>query len=965
MATPARRLGTDAAAPVLFSYAQAAKGMSSSTSPVVASKPASESATPSKDAKSTPIAVPTVASGMDWADESEGNDTDEAHVENPSDPRKEQVTTPEPSSKPDVSQLQTAVPTVSSPKVGTPSSSTLTKEDDVLSVQNNSSESTWENKSQASNPTEKVAELGDDTSEKSASKNTKESTPKTLQEAPIPAVNIWKQRADEARAKAALKASTAKPAGNVSSSANPSGLSQGPNGTLKKKNKGFGGADDGEVKEKLTSGDNRIKVRDDEKGSQARKDDKQDTETDRNRKTAKPRPGEKDTKYNSVLPLPPARDQESWPTPDSAIDEDRRKAQERGEKTNKEQSQPASSRGKNEWVPVPYTPSVVFNTPLPNAASARRGGRGGGRGGAQGGGRGGAYAASNAENTSNADHQKRGRPDSSAPQDSSSGQAKRTASAGSLLLKDSGNLPTAGDHAPSIATTPGMEANSRKSPVSTETASAQQGPGQNNTFPRQYQNRSNKGRRGDFSGSAERRKDGELVPSKENAASLDRRTSSATQTDLVAEDGDRRASTIEGQGTQQKQTTTDRRPYGSYSARDRVRGGHRGGSRGGNHGFQNGHNQFSNGPVPNLQPSTSFSLPRSPTAFQPDQNAFFTSGPGSRNWRGNGPRSQSITTDSMYNRGPAGYPGGPHPVAPLQAYVGGMYDYPMMQPMSAVPFTPYVDSFTLQNMVATQLEYYFSVENLCKDIFLRRHMDSKGFVFLDVIAGFNRIKQLTTEVDMLKLVCYNSKDIEWRVGSDGKDRLRRKEGWQQWVLKNSERDPSAQNEGAEELHHPPAPHPQTYDAHFSPRYTEGPVVSPTEPAPTTNGGTYQSLNGIHAGSPNNPTTAANSTMNGQVFEEPHSGTVPHAQPNGTSPHETLIPASHLPNGELDSFSDAQVESLSVIVRRQDQVRHPKLPYSATRTFSNGSIDSRNGVPDETDKVRAPSSIVNGTGPTQG
>ncbi|OCK78937.1 hypothetical protein K432DRAFT_279072, partial [Lepidopterella palustris CBS 459.81] len=44
-------------------------------------------------------------------------------------------------------------------------------------------------------------------------------------------------------------------------------------------------------------------------------------------------------------------------------------------------------------------------------------------------------------------------------------------------------------------------------------------------------------------------------------------------------------------------------------------------------------------------------------------------------------------------------------------------------------------------------EYYFSVDNLCKDMFLRKRMDSKGFVLLSVIAEFNRIKQLTPDIE--------------------------------------------------------------------------------------------------------------------------------------------------------------------------------------------------------------------------
>ncbi|KAF1958373.1 hypothetical protein CC80DRAFT_29776 [Byssothecium circinans] len=44
-------------------------------------------------------------------------------------------------------------------------------------------------------------------------------------------------------------------------------------------------------------------------------------------------------------------------------------------------------RGKQEWVKFPISTAVIFNTPLPNTAPSRSGGRGGTRGGAQNGGR--------------------------------------------------------------------------------------------------------------------------------------------------------------------------------------------------------------------------------------------------------------------------------------------------------------------------------------------------------------------------------------------------------------------------------------------------------------------------------------------------------------------------------------------------------------------------------------------------
>jgi la-related protein 1 len=157
----------------------------------------------------------------------------------------------------------------------------------------------------------------------------------------------------------------------------------------------------------------------------------------------------------------------------------------------------------------------------------------------------------------------------------------------------------------------------------------------------------------------------------------------------------------------------DRRPgqFNSFSGRDRSdrgRGGMRGG-RGGNHNFQNphhpGNHHFTNGHSAPITQSATFPLARSPTTFHPEQQNYFVPlNQQSRNYRGNGPRSQSVASDSYYGRLPGGYPGGPQPLAPIQTYVGQMYDYPIMHPMSAMPFSPYADQNHLFGMVSTQLQ---------------------------------------------------------------------------------------------------------------------------------------------------------------------------------------------------------------------------------------------------------------------
>ena len=46
-------------------------------------------------------------------------------------------------------------------------------------------------------------------------------------------------------------------------------------------------------------------------------------------------------------------------------------------------------------------------------------------------------------------------------------------------------------------------------------------------------------------------------------------------------------------------------------------------------------------------------------------------------------------------------------------------------------------------------EYYFSRENLQKDIFLRRKMDPEGYLPVTLVASFNRVRSLTNDVTFI------------------------------------------------------------------------------------------------------------------------------------------------------------------------------------------------------------------------
>ena len=51
----------------------------------------------------------------------------------------------------------------------------------------------------------------------------------------------------------------------------------------------------------------------------------------------------------------------------------------------------------------------------------------------------------------------------------------------------------------------------------------------------------------------------------------------------------------------------------------------------------------------------------------------------------------------------------------------------------------------LQELILNQVHYYFSPENLVKDEFLRKHMDVEGWLPIQLLASFNRLRHITTD----------------------------------------------------------------------------------------------------------------------------------------------------------------------------------------------------------------------------
>ncbi|CAL9158491.1 la-related protein 1B isoform X1 [Musa acuminata AAA Group] len=90
-------------------------------------------------------------------------------------------------------------------------------------------------------------------------------------------------------------------------------------------------------------------------------------------------------------------------------------------------------------------------------------------------------------------------------------------------------------------------------------------------------------------------------------------------------------------------------------------------------------------------------------------------------------------------------------------------------------FHPSVDHKSF--MLVKQIEYYFSPDNLCKDSFLRRNMDDQGWVPISLIAGFNRVKQLTEDIPYILDAVQGSTVVEVQG-----EKIRRRGDWMRWTL---------------------------------------------------------------------------------------------------------------------------------------------------------------------------------------
>ena len=844
----------------------------------------------------------------------------------------------------------------SSPEYGTTSTSTLPKEEDVFSTGNGSSESTWDKQSQSSQngskPTEGATPEQQNNPVTSPAWDEEIPTAPAFKEAPPPTLNIWQQRKEAQDAKSKAKQQLTPPTKRSNSNGGQGGLNgvaKAPDATTEAKRteprrKGKTVPEE-KIGNDTPKGINKIaKVRNSDDGMDhccKSSTDKQLTRTfaDKSPSTAMAAP-------------PPPGDAISWPTPDSAVGEEKKKSQPQqrlddGEKE-KEKEVPKPS-GKKGWTHVPFVPTAVFNTPLPQARRGGRGPSGGSRDnpprnrnnapGANGGDKPnfGTSAIPNQATTTD-----KTKPNaSSLTLSSTASKPKRSSSAGPSIAKEQRKM---GDH-------PGTEKRKDSSTDESQIGLTKR------------------------TGTSEARRPPIVpVPATPQVSRASGRPTNyetlpiATPVIHNSNGNDKESRMIASEALPQPRGTgPERRSEGSIRQSDlpkdfqgnltgrergeerpgRGRGGHRG--RGGatqatyNAHLPNGH-AYSNGQPYQYQPpfsaqARSFSNhERMPSQ---SQAGLFGLSPPHRTFRSTSRSHYNpgyLPTNGRFSNGPNS---GPTHLPSIQTDLANMSAF---QPgaqgiMSAIPYNPYEEQVTLFDMVTMQMEYYFSLDNLCKDMFLRKHMDSQGYVFLSVLAGFNRIVALTTDIEMIRYVCFNSQKIELKPGQiwqDGRDRLRAREGWKNFVLSIDQRDPSAQSDGPT-----PAPSHTSSDSTYG--FDDRQGISPrSNPSSDPMEFPYQSLNAIAPSAIN--ATPPNPMTNGTYPDSnppPLSASVSEFSPSAHSHTSRRFGSPDPRSHETKTFTNEDVQHLQILVRQPINSIYPPFHSASSRTFSNGSIDGRN------------------------
>ncbi|XP_047313341.1 la-related protein 1C-like isoform X2 [Impatiens glandulifera] len=137
----------------------------------------------------------------------------------------------------------------------------------------------------------------------------------------------------------------------------------------------------------------------------------------------------------------------------------------------------------------------------------------------------------------------------------------------------------------------------------------------------------------------------------------------------------------------------------------------------------------------------------------------------------------------------------PPPQGPLRPPYGNhpmVYQAPVVYPMGPpLMFFPAPDPM-LHSKIVNQIDYYFSSDNLVKDTFLRQNMDEQGWVPINLIANFKKVRILMESINIninininyniqLILSVLRSSSVVEVQG----DKVRKRDDWWKWTMQQA------------------------------------------------------------------------------------------------------------------------------------------------------------------------------------
>jgi la-related protein 1 len=646
----------------------------------------------------------------------------------------------------------------------------------------------------------------------------KEQAKTELFEAPIPTVNFW-----AARKEAATKARQSIVSPGISTPIANEGPAAGESLAKVQEAGKKGNQDDGI--DAATAGQNGTYVN----GSKGqRKVTEGDAAPPRRSGPRGSRVVDKENRRLSSETVAAVEDVAAWPTPETAVQKEKRKSMDRLERSEKDGADVPQTKlkGKNQWVQVPFVPTATFNTPnLPTRGRGRGGGRGGGRNESGRGGHGG-----NGDKSANAGPAAAKLSAESRDRAREAPQPTRAAS----LPPNGGNRTSISGPPPRKPSATVIGERTREPPPFTS--------GQVSPFSSQYhlEQRINRGIQ-DQTQPLQNRQEGRSDRGGRGGMRGGRGGHQPLNVQATYQNGGPWANG--GAAYPMQGTGQPRYPTSLYSPTTRQ-------------------NPFA--PFVNSPQRPSFQAPQQQMQQQ-IQHQMPQQMPQPRNMHG---PARGGNTNGLTGRAPAINTGAPFyssympPAAPMQYGVPDYWE-------------------ATKSLIILQIDYYFSVDNLVKDLWLRQRMDSQGYVLFDTIASFRRMQAISSDIELIRAACADAMSIDFVQGQDGRDRLRRRVEWQPWVLDMNDRHEHGKSDGPGFVYHKS----NDFLANQS-MMPEGYIAA--SPAYYTPNGAGQEFQGFHS-QPQLETLVngyANDLVNGMTNGNGHvqetqlSATVPEFSPQG-------------------------------------------------------------------------------------